>query len=298
MPHTSPRTLALFLAMSLIWGVTWAAVKIGVAAVPPVFLAAVRYLIVAAVLVVWVRGIAGPFRKQPGRTLVSGLLVNGTYSLLFWGMQFVSSGVSSLVNLSLIPVGLFGLSVLVGDTAPSWRHAGAIALGIGGLAVLFSNRLATSGSEMELWGAAAIVAATFCYCLGTVLSRPLLAKHSPSQVTAAHALVGVVSLSLLSIALEPLSFATLRALIQPAPLAALLFLALLGTLAAYTIYLRLVRDWGAPRAGLYAFISPVVALAIGWYAFAEPLGWRETAGAVMMLLAAALAMRQPTSSTK
>ena len=282
--------------MSLIWGITWAAVKVGVAAVPPVFLAAVRYLMVAAVLALCVRGVTAPFRAQPGRTLVSGALVNvGTYSLLFWGMQFVGSGVSSLVNLSLIPVGLFGLSVLVGDTPPSWRHAGAVGLGIAGLAVLFSNRHTLSGSEMELWGAGAIVVATFCYCLGTVLSRPLLDKHAPTQVTAAHAIVGAIGLALLSAALEPVSYDTLRALVQPWPLTALLFLVFPGTLPAYTIYLKLVRDWGAPRAGLYAFISPVVALTVGWYAFAEPLGWREAAGAAIMLLAAALAMR-PASS--
>jgi drug/metabolite transporter (DMT)-like permease len=129
-----------------------------------------------------------------------------------------------------------------------------------------------------------------------VLSRPLLAKHAPAQVTAAHAIVGAVGLALLSAALEPVSHETLHALLQPAPLLALLFLVFPGTLAAYTIYLQLVRDWGAPRTGLYAFVSPVVALSIGWYAFAEPLGWRVAAGAAIMLLAAALAMMQPATT--
>jgi drug/metabolite transporter (DMT)-like permease len=76
-------------------------------------------------------------------------------------------------------------------------------------------------------------------------------------------------------------------------MASLFFLVILGTIAAYTIFLRLVRDWGAPRAGLYAFVSPIVALALGWLLFAEPLGWREATGAAILLVAAALARTRP-----
>jgi drug/metabolite transporter (DMT)-like permease len=142
----------------------------------------------------------------------------------------------------------------------------------------------------------AIVAATFCYCLGTVLARPLLAAFTPLQVTAAQAVVGAIGLVGLSVALEPLSIATLNALATPGPLAGLIFLVVFGTVAAYTIYLRLVRDWGAPRAGLYAFVSPIVALALGALLFAEPIGWREAVGAAIMLGAAALAMARPATT--
>jgi drug/metabolite transporter (DMT)-like permease len=290
-----PTNFGLFAAMSLIWGATWAAIKLGVMAVPPIFLAGMRYVLASALLAVFVRGVDGLFgRGHVGRTVLTGLLVNaGTYALLFWGMQFVGSGVSGLINLSLIPVGLFGLSVLVGDEEPRWRHALALGLGIAGLAVLFSGKASFAGSSRELWGAAAIVSATLCYCLGTVLSRPLLAAFTPLQVATAQAAVGAIALMGLSAALEHLSLMTLRALAAPAPLAGLMFLVIFGTIAAYTIYLRLVREWGAARAGLYAFVSPIVALALGWLMFAEPVGWREAVGAAAMLLAAALAMAQP-----
>ena len=90
--------LALFAVMSLIWGATWAAVKVGVTAVPPIFFVAMRYTLVCILLTVFVRGVAGPLRAHAGRTVASGALVNvGTYALLFWGMQYVSSGVSGLM---------------------------------------------------------------------------------------------------------------------------------------------------------------------------------------------------------
>jgi drug/metabolite transporter (DMT)-like permease len=289
--------LGLFIVMSFIWGATWAAVKVGIMAVPPIFFAGLRYALVSAMLVFVVSDVREAFsRASVGRTLLSGTLVNvGTYSFLFWGMQFVGSGVSGLINLSLIPVGLFGLSVLVGDEEPRWRYLVALALGAGGLVVLFSGKASLAGSSTELLGAAAIVVATFCYCLGTVLSRPLLRSLTPLQLTGAQAIVGAFGLLVLAAVLEPLSLDTLRVLVSPAPLAALLFLAIFGTVAAYTIYLRLVRDWGAPRAGLYSFVSPIVALTIGWILFGEPVGWREVGGAAIMLAAASLALKHGTS---
>ncbi len=156
--------------------------------------------------------------------------------------------------------------------------------------LLFSGKAAMSGDVMELWGAAALVAGSLCYCLGSVLSRPLLDQVTPLQLTAAHGLVGAVGLTLLSLAVEPVSGATVAALLTPAPLAGVLFLVIGGTFIAYTIFLRLMRDWGASRAGLYSFVSPVVALILGAIVFGEPLTWREIGGAAIMLLAAWIAV--------
>ena len=290
--------LLLFLLMSLIWGATWIAIKAGLAAVPPVFFAATRYALVALILTIFVHDLkAFADRRLIGRILVSGLLVNtGTYALLFWGMQFVESGMSGLVNLSLVPVGLFILSVLFKDEKATWRHGLALALGAAGLAALFSSKISTTSTH-ELWGVLAIVAGTFCYCLGTVLSRPLLLRMSPLQLTTWQAIVGSVGLLAIALSLEPISIQTITALMSPTPLAALLYLVVLGTIVAYAIYLRLVRDWGATQAGLYPFISPLVALALGWLVYAEEIGIAQVIGALLMLGAAALAIIEPKKSS-
>jgi drug/metabolite transporter (DMT)-like permease len=117
-----------------------------------------------------------------------------------------------------------------------------------------------------------------------------LDELTPIQLTAAQALVGAVGLAALSLLLEPVTPQTFAALLAPAPLAGLLFVIVGGTFVAYNIFLRLMREWGAPRAGLYSFVSPVVALVLGALIFGEPLTWREWAGAAIMLLAAAIAV--------
>lgn len=287
----------LFAIMALIWGATWIAIRAGIGEVPPVTFGAARYILVSAVLLLAVPGAWATLREPRFRSRVAatGLLVNAlTYGLLFWGMQHVASGVAGLVNLSMIAVGLFGLAVLFGDERSTWRHAVALLLGVLGLVALFWGRLGVADSGAQFWGLAAIIAGTFAYCLGSVLSRPLLrAGLSPLQLSGAQAAVGAVGLGVAAALLEAPSPATLARLLAPGPLAGLLFLVVFGTFVAYTIYLRLVRDWGAPRAGLYAFVSPVVALGLGAVVFGEPLGVREAAGAGLMLAAAAAAVWRP-----
>ena len=285
----------LFLIMSLIWGATWIATKAGVAAVPPFFFGAARYVLVSAVLVFVVRDLRAVFRGRALRLIVTGMLVVvATYGFIYWGMQYVASGVSGVVNMSMNPVCLFGLAILLGQERPTWRHALALVLGVGGLVLLFSGKATMTGGTMELWGAAALVAGSLAYCVGSVLSRPLLDQVTPLQLTAAQGLVGAAGLSILSLLAEPVSGATFAALVQPAPLAGVLFLVICGTFIAYTIFLRLMRDWGASRAGLYSFVSPVVALILGAIVFGEPLTWREITGAAIMLVAAWIAVaRKP-----
>jgi len=283
----------LFILMSLIWGATWIATKAGLTAVPPFFFGASRYILVSAVLVLVVRDLRAVFAGRVLRIVVTGtLVVAATYAFIYWGMQYVASGVSGVVNMSMNPIGLYGLAILLGQEQPTWRHALALVLGLCGLVLLFSGKAELSGSDMELWGAASLVGGALAYCLGSVLSRPLLNEVSPLQLAAAQGLVGAVGLTALSLAVEPVSGATIKALLAPESLAGLLFLVIGGTFIAYTIFLRLVRDWGAPRAGLYSFVSPVVALVLGALVYGEPLTWREISGAAIMLLAAWIAVRR------
>src|SRR5256885_1682728 len=130
----------LFLIMSLIWGATWIATKAGLAAVPPFFFGAARYVLVSAVLVFVVRDMAAVFRGRALRLITTGMLVVvATYAFIYWGMQYVASGVSGLVNMSMNPVCLFGLAILLRQERPTWRHALALVFGIGGLVLLFSG---------------------------------------------------------------------------------------------------------------------------------------------------------------
>lgn len=286
------RNFAYFAVMSVIWGLTWAAIKFGLEVLPPLLLAALRYLLTTVLLITTVHGASAAFSDgYAPRTVASALLVNtGTYGLLFWGMQSVPSGLSGLVNLALIPVMLVSLATLTGEEKPSWRYALALTIGCSGLVALFWTRLGQAGGSGT--GLAAIIGGTACYCVGTILARPLVDRVKPLTLTMLQAAIGGTALLLLSAATEPIPTDLLRALVEPRAIGSLAFLSLLGTIVAYTIYLALLRDWGTVRAGLYAYVSPIVALAAGAWLFSEQIGAVEIVGAVLLLAAASLAMYQ------
>lgn len=293
--------LGLFGVMALIWGLTWAAIKIGLdAGVPPILLAGLRYLLTAGILVFWAQGLRSAFAEgRSTRVILSAVLTNaGAYGLLFWGMKTVPSGLSGLVNLALVPVFLFALAALVGEERPTWRHGLALALGCVGLIGLFWTRVAEQESGNGL-GLAAIVVGTASYCVGSVIARPLIGPVKPLTLTMIHAVIGGAALLVISVLLGEMSTVRPAEVDLVSAAASLLFLAILGTIVAYTIYLRLLEQWGTARAGLYAFISPIIALAVGAWLFDETVGPAEIGGAVLLLVAAGLALfRRDTADAR
>ena len=114
---------------------------------------------------------------------------------------------------------------------------------------------------------------------------------SPLTLSGWLTLVGGAGLFVLALVFEPIGPGTGAAFFTWGVASSWLFLVLGGSIIAFTLYLRLLRDWGPTRAGLYAFVSPIIAVALGVYAFAEPFGAHEIGGSLLMLAAAGLAMR-------
>ena len=115
----------------------------------------------------------------------------------------------------------------------------------------------------------------------------MIGQVAPLALTMVQAVIGGAALFVLSLTLEPINATTMQALATPVVLGSILFLSVFGTIVAYTLYLVLLRDWGSVRAGLYAFVSPIVALAVGAWLFGETVGTPEVIGAILLLTAAA-----------
>lgn len=293
------RNVVLFAMMCLVWGLTFLPVKIASAHVPPVFLAAARFSIAGLLMLAWAGRDAFKVPSAAwARLIVTALLANtGNYTLLFWGAKHAPSGLSAIVNMATIPIYTLLASRVIEGQPISGSRVLAIALGTLGLGLLFASRAtsglgAASGDALELWGLAAVALGTLLYCVGAVLTRPIAATMPTLTLAAWQTLIGAVGLIAISAALEPVSLEDVRALAAWPTLPSLAGLVIGGSLVGYTIYLRLLRDWGAFRAGLYAFISPVIAVGAGVVVLSEPFGPAEAAGAVLMFAAAAIALRR------
>ena len=293
------RILA-FLAMAFVWGLTWIAAKWATETVPPVFVGGIRLIIASGLFAAWCALGNVPFTgRRVGRLVAASLLVNtGCYSFLFWGVAHSPTGLAAIVNLSLIPV----LSMLVGalyrEETISLRRLAAVALGALGLVLLFSTRngdAGRDGGQVGL-GLAAVVVATFSYAWGAIVSKPLVREMPPVAVAFWQTLIGGVSLVAISLVIEPVGWGALAALFQGRALAGLSFLVLGGSLVGFSVYLWLLREWDAFRAGLYAFVSPIIAVAVGVLWAGESFGIWEGVGMAVMLASTAL-VAQPGKAT-
>ena len=285
--------------MALIWGLTWLPTKEASEAVPPIFLAATRFLLVAPcfLAIAVTQGLplgSGRF----GRIVLASLLITtGCYGFLFWGVARAPSGISAIVNLSLMPVFLVVIGTLYGQERITMRRAAAIGLGILGVVLLFSDRTgAVQGGAMSTSGLIAVAIGTVSYAWGSVVSRPLTQSMPPLVLAFWQSLIGGLALVPVSLAVEGHDPEHLAGLSDARAIFGLGFLVLGGSLVAFWIYLWLVRDWGAFRAGLYAFVSPIIAVAVGVVFAGEPFGWAEGLGMGIMLAATALSLSEKKSA--
>src|SRR5258708_16026280 len=177
----------LFLVMCVVWGVTWIAIKIGVASIPPLLFAGTRFTVAGAILLAW-QAVAAHRRAAPlqirrgdwrGMLIVSLLVIVATYSLLFWGMRHVASGLAAVLNLAFMPIALFAIGLAYGEERFTTRQLVAVALGIVGLVLLFRPASSAGRDGGELWGMAAILGGTLAYCWGSLLTRKLLRAYPP-----------------------------------------------------------------------------------------------------------------------
>jgi drug/metabolite transporter (DMT)-like permease len=275
-----------FLLMCVIWGTTWIAMAEGVRALPPLLFAGTRFMAAGLVLIAWQWARHGivPLLAAEWRRLLLVAVLNITlcYAPLFWGMQTVDTGLAAVINLALTPVALYGFGLAYRQERLSGRALIALPLGALGLALLLGR------GDADTAGVVAMVLGTLSYCWGSVLARPLLTAHGALPMAGLLMTIGGALLVLLGLLLEPLPTA---AALAPRAVVAWAFLVLAGSLAAYTIYLRLLRDWGPLRAGLFAYVSPVLAVALGALVYGEAVSMTALAGMALMLGAAAAVPR-------
>jgi drug/metabolite transporter (DMT)-like permease len=303
MQTSSSSTLPNFLILCLIWGSTWIGIKVGVEAVPPLFYAGSRFTVAGVLLLVVAllhrETIQLRNRDLPRLIVCSLLMISLCYGPLFWGMQYVNSGTAAVLELSLTPVALMTFALVFRQE--SWRRqiGWAILLGILGLGVLYGpDALAgpeqqAGSSRLTLLGMLAISLAAFVYGLGSAVAKPLLERYPAFFVAGTTTTIGGAFLLFSSIIFEEGALTALRGHWGWTAWSGWAFLVLFGSLIGYTIFMRLLRDIGASRAGSYAFVSPVIAVALGVALNGEEVGFLDCLGMLLMIAAAYLALKEP-----
>jgi drug/metabolite transporter (DMT)-like permease len=278
-----------YLLLCVIWSSTWIFIKLGLdAGLPPFSFAAARFGLSVLILLVILRigKIALPRTQAQWRfAAVTGLMqffVN--YGLLFWGEQHISSGLAAVLQATIPAFGLILARIYLPDEPITVRKVIAITVGIAGVVAIFYEQLTISG-WLALAGCAAVVMGAFFAAFASVLTKLHGEKFDATALLTAQMLCGVVPLVFVGAAREgsPTRFQwTLIAI------CAVLYLALIGSIAAFWLYYWLLRRIEASKAMMISLITPFAAVVIGSVALGESLPRQTLVGGALILFSVGL----------
>jgi drug/metabolite transporter (DMT)-like permease len=278
--------LAAYAATWLVWGSTFMAIRVAVAAVPPLLLAGVRSVVAGAILV----GIAAlrrdprPRRPQVFAALVTGLMFFLVgHGLLFWAEQRVASGPAALM-IATEHFWLLGVGWMLGRVIATRRAWAGVAIGLAGVAVL---TLGGGRGGMDLAGFVALMVSSAAWGVGTLY---FTGERKPDSHTYAAGIPLLGGGAVLFVA-SALFGEPARVSIADVPLKAVLALAYLivfGSVVTFTAYSWLVEREGPSRALSFTYVNPLVAVLLGAVILDEPLTWRIAAAAVAIIAAVVL----------
>jgi drug/metabolite transporter (DMT)-like permease len=293
------KTLAALLAVYLVWGSTYLAIRLAIESLPTFSMAGVRYLIAGALLYGWgrLRGGKRPEAKSLLPIAVIGaLLLVGGNGLVVWAEHYIPSGIAAL----LIATEPFWIAVLVpmvtGGRRPGMRTYAGIAIGLTGVFVLVGGvggMGGTSGGGIDIAGALAVVLASFFWALGSLYSTRAKLPDSPWISTGSQMLAGGAMLLLLGGGTgEWASFDPSQ--VTASALWAFAYLVVFGSIVAFTAYAYLLRNARPTVVSTYAFVNPIVAVLLGWWIVDEPVSGRVVvAGALILAALAAILYDEP-----
>lgn len=285
----SARIAGAYVLMVLLWGSTWAAIKIGVAEVPPHLFAFERALAVAVILTAAALLLRQPFPRSRAALLacaVSGLFNVGTaWVLIFWAEQFVPSGLVAVFGaMSPVWTAILAHFFVRGDRLSPLKIV-ALGLGLGGTALLVGAPAASEGPN-ALLATALLALMPLSWAVAAIVIARFLARESPIAVVGVQTWVAAAFI---------LPFGLLQ-LGQPQhwtgpAIAAFVYLVVGGSCIGLVLNTWLFRHLRPTTVTLSQVLIPTQALLIGGLALGESFDLRMLAGAGLVVGAVALNAR-------
>ena len=277
--------LGAFAVIYFVWGSTFLAIRVGVREVPPLLFAALRFFTAGALLLPWslLRREALPRGRQWGSLLLLAVLIFACdYGLLFWAERRISSGLAAVLMATIPAWTAAGEIAILRTQRVTVRLLVALAAGLLGVAVLLSRSAFLPSDPVDTRGAIAMVVASICWSLASVLARRLplpgsKVMSSSMQMLLGGAMLGVATL----VSGEARGFTFGR--VAPAAWWSLAYLIGAGSILGFTSYVWLLHRESPTRVGTYAYVNPLVAVALGWWLGGEAVGVRTLLGTACVL---------------
>ncbi|MEW6241110.1 MAG: EamA family transporter, partial [Chloroflexota bacterium] len=290
------------LALYIVWGSTYLAIRFAVETIPPFLSAGLRFLVSGLILVAWRRA-AGedlPTKSQwRSAAIIGNLLLLGGNGLVSWAEQTIPSGIAALI-IGSVPLFLMVAEALrPGGVKPNWQAILGLAVGFGGIYILVGpSEVPSGGLQLNPFGVGALLAACILWSIGSIYSKTADLPKSSLMNSGAQMLMGSIGLFLVSgVTGEWSGFDA--AGVTTRSLVGLLYLIFVGSLIGFVSYGWLLQNAPISLVATYAYVNPVVAVLLGNWLGAEPLEPRIWLAAAIIIGSVILinTTKKPTAGT-
>lgn len=265
------------LALYIVWGSTYLAIRFAVETIPPFMHASIRFLISGAILFLWRRA-AGDAMPTVGNwkstAIVGTLLLLGGNGLVALAEKHIPSGIAALV-ISTSPFWLVLFeSLRAGGTKPNWQSILGLIIGFSGVFILIGPAEITgSGQQLDTPSVIMLLTAPFLWSLGSIYARGADMPKSTLLSTGMQMLAGSVSLFIVSVLTGELSGFSFSQ-VSANSWWGLIYLITFGSLIGFVSYGYLLHNAPVSLTSTYAYVNPVVAVFLGWLLANEELSAR------------------------
>ncbi|MFL0245706.1 EamA family transporter [Candidatus Clostridium stratigraminis] len=263
------NTYLAYLAVCILWGSTYLAIRIGVSEFPPALFAGSRFLTAGLIMFLFSvsKGMKLPkdFSETMKISVVGLFLLLGGNGCVVLAEKNVNSGIASLL-VATVPL-FMALIELFLPGRPRLNLKGWIGLllGFGGVAILaFPN---SSGSSGSIFGIVLLLIGSFSWAVGSVYSKSFKPSASIIPNIAIQMLAG--GIGLIIVGAFSGEFSKLH--VTSKGIGAIVYLIIFGSILGYSCYVYILHKWPAAKAGTYAYVNPLVAVFLGGIVLSEPL---------------------------
>lgn len=276
----------------VVWGSTYFGIAIAIDTIPPFLMAAIRFALAGLILIAWDLLRHPAARRLPTRrqvidsAIVGGLLLGVGNGFVVFAEKTVPSGIAAIL-IGMMPLWFALLGWLYLRQRLPRLVVAAIVLGFGGVALLIWPS-GDGANHFEPLGIFVLFLAPLGWAHGSIYSVRR-AKLPSSQLTASglQMLAGAMVTGIESLVSgEPATFNP--AAVSANSVIAVVYLILFGSMLAYTSYAWLLRNAPLSLVGTYAYVNPVVAVALGTVFLHEPVSARTLIASAVIIAAVAI----------
>jgi drug/metabolite transporter (DMT)-like permease len=293
--RSSTLLLLAFLAVYVVWGSTYLAMRFGIESFPPLLFAGTRHLITGLVFypfLRWKTGIRPTVAHWTTASITGFLLLCVGNGGVCWAEQTVPSGVTALL-VAMVTLWMVLVDWLrPGGHRPSNRVFLGILLGFAGMALLVGPPRLGSSGRIDPVGAGVLVVASLAWACGSIYSKHGALPGSAMLSMSMQCLAGGAALWMGGFLTGEVQNLHLASISQRSWLA-VAYLIAFGSGIGFTAYIYILKNSTAARVATYAFVNPVVALLLGWILAGEVLTLRTLLAAVVILGAVILVITAP-----